>query len=121
MELFRQHTPIESHFVSGRLVNVKRDDLYGMPPAPPLAKLRGMRIVLRRLYDEGVRLTGCWDTRVSKLGLGLAACSRELPGMKCIVSYPTKKGEREPVAISEARKLGAAVYAMQGNRISICF
>lgn len=121
MSIFRQHTPIESYVVNGRRVNVKRDDLYGRSPAPPLAKLRGMRIVLRRLYDDGVRLTGCWDTRVSKLGLGLAACCRELPEMRCIVSYPTKKGEPEPVAISKARELGAEVYAIQGSRISICF
>lgn len=119
--LFRQHTPIESYFVSGRCIRVKRDDLYGVYPAPPLAKLRGMRHLLRRLYDEGIRLTGCWDTRVSKLGLGLAACSAELPGMRCIVSYPTKKGEPEPVAINHARALGAEVYATPGNRISISF
>jgi 1-aminocyclopropane-1-carboxylate deaminase/D-cysteine desulfhydrase-like pyridoxal-dependent ACC family enzyme len=121
MPLFRQHTPIESYLVNGRQVNVKRDDLYGVSPAPPLAKLRGMRVLLRRLYDDGVRLTGCWDTRVSKLGLGLAACCRELPEMKCIVSYPTRKGEPEPAAISKARELGAEVYAMKGSRISICF
>lgn len=121
MHLFRQHTPIESYVVSGRHVRVKRDDLFGLKPAPPLAKLRGMRVVLRRLYDEGVRLTGCWDTRVSKLGLGLAACSTELSGMRCVVSYPTKKGEPEPESVREARTLGAEVYATPGNRISISF
>lgn len=119
--LFRPHTPIESYTVEEREVRVKRDDLYGIYPAPPLAKLRGMRVLLRRLYDDGIRLVGCWDTRVSKLGLGLAACATELPGLRCVVSYPTKKGEVEPSCISEARALGAEVYPTPGNRISISF
>lgn len=121
MALFRQHTPIESYVVSERIVRVKRDDLYGAYPAPPLAKLRGMRVLLSRVYDSGIRLTGCWDTRVSKLGLGLAACSAEFPGMRCVVSYPTKKGEPEPASVREARTLGAEVYPTPGNRISISF
>jgi hypothetical protein len=119
--LFREHTPVERYEVDGRAVHVKRDDLYAKPPAPPLAKLRGMRVLLRRLYDDGVRLTGCWDTRVSKLGQGLAACCAELPGMRCVVSYPLKKGEPEPEAVSAAAGLGAEVYPVPGGRITVCF
>src|ERR1700755_1105001 len=97
--MFREHTPIDCYKVGGKDVHVKRDDLYARPPAPPLAKLRGLRVLLGRLYSEGVRLAGCWDTRVSKLGQGLAACCTEFADMKCVVSYPVKKGESEPEAI----------------------
>jgi hypothetical protein len=121
MSIFREHTPIEDYVVSGRRVYVKREDLYGVSPAPPLAKLRGMRVVLRQLYAEGVRLTGCWDTRVSKLGQGLAACCAEFPGMRCIVSYPTKKGEGEPASVRKAAELGAEIYPLPGSRIAICY
>lgn len=118
--LFQEHTPVNCYVVEGRAIHVKRDDLYGRPPAPPLAKLRGLRVVLSRLYDDGVRLTGCWDTRVSKLGQGLAACCAEFPGMRCIVSYPVKKGEPQPDAVRAAAELGAEVYPVPGARITIC-
>jgi 1-aminocyclopropane-1-carboxylate deaminase/D-cysteine desulfhydrase-like pyridoxal-dependent ACC family enzyme len=41
--------------------------------------------------------------------------------MRCIVSYPKKKGEPEPSWIPDARGLGAEVYPTAGNRISISF
>src|SRR5258708_1566538 len=71
--LFRKHTPVERHRLGRHAVYVKREDLYGRPPAPPLGKLRGLRIVLENAYRQGVRLAGCWDTRVSRPGAGLAA------------------------------------------------
>jgi 1-aminocyclopropane-1-carboxylate deaminase/D-cysteine desulfhydrase-like pyridoxal-dependent ACC family enzyme len=118
---FRHTTPIEIHWIKKRRIHVKRDDLYGAAPAPPLAKLRGMRLLLRKLHGEGIRLVGCWDTRISKLGEGLAACCKELPGMKCIVSYPTKQGIPEPESIKKAKDLGAEILPVPGGRINICF
>ena len=119
--LFREHTPIESYTINRWHIYVKREDLYGISPAPPIAKLRGLRPLLAKLYSQGVRLVGCWDTRVSKLGQGLAACSREFAGMKCIVSYPSKKGEGPPGCIREAEELGAEIYPVPGSRLSICY
>jgi threonine dehydratase len=119
--MFREQTPIERFMARRRLIYVKREDLYGIPPAPPLAKLRGIRVLLSRLYKEGVRLVGCWDTRVSKLGQGLAASCKEFPGMRCIVSYPTKKGEKQPESIQIAADLGAEIYPLPGSRITICY
>ncbi|MDQ3667955.1 MAG: pyridoxal-phosphate dependent enzyme [Acidobacteriota bacterium] len=119
--LFREETPIELHQVNGLSIFVKRDDLYGNLPAPPLAKLRGLRLILEQAYEGGTRLVGCWDTRVSKLGQGLAACCKEFPGMSCIVSYPTKQGEAEPTAIKSAAALGARIYPLPGGRTTICF
>jgi hypothetical protein len=47
---------------------VKRDDLFAEWPAPPLGKLRGALPLVKKLYANGVRLVGCWDTRISALG-----------------------------------------------------
>src|SRR5579871_892241 len=119
--LYRGHTPIEEVTLKGVTVYVKRDDLYGRPPAPPLGKLRGMRIVLRNLYDKNVRLVGCWDTRVSRLGEGLAAACREFPRMRAVVSYPTRRGTAVPGPVRRAREMGASTLPLRGNHVSICF
>ena len=55
--LFREHTPIETHCIRGSVVFGKRDDLFGIDPAPPLAKLRGLRLVLNEAYAGGVRFS----------------------------------------------------------------
>jgi 1-aminocyclopropane-1-carboxylate deaminase/D-cysteine desulfhydrase-like pyridoxal-dependent ACC family enzyme len=121
LHLFREETPIESYEINGRTVYVKREDLFGIFPAPPLAKLRGIRALLRRLRAENVRFVGCWDTRVSKLGQGVAAVCALFPGMRCLVSYPTKRGESTPEAITVAKALGAEILPVPGNRINICY
>jgi 1-aminocyclopropane-1-carboxylate deaminase/D-cysteine desulfhydrase-like pyridoxal-dependent ACC family enzyme len=121
ISLFRQHTPIESYRVRGSEVFVKRDDLFARKPAPPLAKLRGLRLILGNAYKGGTRLVGCWDTRISKLGEGLAACCTQFPDLECIVSYPRKKNAAEPESIKAAAKLGATVYPVPGGRLTISF
>jgi len=119
--LYREETPIEEYLVKGTRVFVKREDLYARPPAPPLGKLRGMRVVLKDMFEKQVRLVGCWDTRVSRLGHGLAAACREFPGMRPIVSYPTKKGAGIPPSIDSAQALGAEVLPLRGNHVGICY
>lgn len=119
--LFRESTPIEVYEVRGRPIHVKREDLYGIPPAPPLGKLRGLRRVLDRVHGEGCRLVGCWDTRISKLGQGVAAVSRDVPDLHCIVSYPRLKGGSEPDPIRLARELGAEVFPAPAGRVTISY
>lgn len=121
IRLFRAHTPVEEHCFDGRRIFVKREDLYGRPPAPPLGKLRGLRLVLADANKCGISLIGCWDTRVSMLGVGLAACCREFPGMRCIVSYPMGKGDTMPSPAQLARELGAELFPVPAGRINICF
>jgi hypothetical protein len=121
MNLYLEHTPIEEHNVRGRLVYVKREDLYGQYPAPPLGKLRGMRAVVRTLYNDGVRLIGCWDTRVSRLGEGLAALASEFDGLRTIVGYPVKALESVPFQITAAKQLGSTIMPLRGNVTPICF
>lgn len=120
-DLFLEHTPIEPYRVGDSVIYVKRDDMYGRPPAPPLAKLRGLRLLLAKLHAGGTRLVGCWDTRISKLGLGLAAAVRAFEDMRCVVSYPTKKGVNEPAHVTEAARLGAEIYPVPGGRINVSF
>src|SRR5260370_42096062 len=119
--LFVDDTPIEGYCLAGRSVYVKRDAVYAAPPAPPLAKLRGAMSLLTRLYSDGVRLVGCWDTRISALGQGIAACCSAFPGMKTIVAYPKIKGSAEPVPIVRAKELGGEVLPVIAGRITISF
>jgi 1-aminocyclopropane-1-carboxylate deaminase/D-cysteine desulfhydrase-like pyridoxal-dependent ACC family enzyme len=119
--LFRDHTPIEAYRAGPRCVFVKREDLYGIIPAPPLGKLRGLRLFLADAHRRGINLVGCWDTRVSMLGLGLAACCREFPGMRCIVSYPMGKADPTPPLADRAGSLGAELFPVPAARINICF
>jgi 1-aminocyclopropane-1-carboxylate deaminase/D-cysteine desulfhydrase-like pyridoxal-dependent ACC family enzyme len=118
--LFAQ-TPIEHYSVLGRQVFVKRDDLFGVHPAPPLGKLRGLEILLQRYHEQSVPVIGCWDTRVSKLGQGLAALVRGFAGMRAIVSYPIRKGCVVPKPVKIAASLGADVVPIRGNHVSICY
>ena len=64
MDLFNENTPIENYNIKGRAVYVKRDDLYGRYPAPPLGKLRGLRVLIDKYYKKSIRTIACWDTRV---------------------------------------------------------
>lgn len=114
-------TPIETHCLSQRCVLVKRDDLCSSPPAPPLGKLRGLQPILERLVAAGHKTIGCWDTRVSKLGIGLAAFARQFSGVKAIVCYPHLQNGTVPETIKMADSLGAEIVGMRGNHVSICF
>jgi hypothetical protein len=119
--IFRDDTAIERYRVGKRGVWVKRDDLYAAPPAPPLAKLRGAMSLLARLYSEGFRLVGCWVTRISALGQGIAACCTTYPGMRVIVAYPKSKGSDTPEPVVQASKLGGEVLPVVAGRITISF
>jgi len=120
---FLENTPIEEYKVGSETVYVKREDLYGQDPMPPLAKLRGIRIVLNRLYEQGCRTVGVLDTRVSKSGWGVAAVRKfEHPDMRLMLGFPiTKALNFAPPQHIEAQKLGAELYPCQGTRQSIMY
>ena len=121
MKYLSQQTPIERYLVRGREVFVKRDDLFGKYPAPALGKLRGLEVLLASYHERGFRVVGCWDTRVSKLGQGVAALIRKFSGMHALISYPHRKGYAVPNQIQIAEELGAEVIPMSGNHVSICY
>jgi 1-aminocyclopropane-1-carboxylate deaminase/D-cysteine desulfhydrase-like pyridoxal-dependent ACC family enzyme len=116
---YRDDTPIEEHVLRGRRIFVKRDDLYGSSPSPPLAKLRGLRRVLDRAYTGGTRLVGCWDTRVSKLGLGVAVACVEHEGLRCVLAFPQRKGESAPQPLLDACAFGAELLPLKPNHVDI--
>ena len=119
--MYLEHTPIETHCLDGRHVFVKRDDLFGIAPMPPLGKLRGLRRILDGLHANGARLVGCWDTRVSKLGLGVAIACRMLPAMRCVLAYPEKPGDGPPPALAQAADFGATLLPLKPNVVDVCF
>jgi hypothetical protein len=117
----RGSTPLERYELEGEEVWVKRDDLFASWPAPPLGKLRGAIGLLRKLYGEGVRLVGCWDTRVSALGQGIAVLAKQFRGLRVIVAYPANQGSIIPEPLRIASNLGAEVLPVRAGRINISF
>ena len=119
--LFREHTPLEVHRVGGREVFVKREDLYGIPPCPPLAKLRGIRGLLARLHGGGTRLVGCWETGVSRVGEGVIVACREWPGMSAVVFHAVRKSTPEPECARRIRELGGDSEGIPVNTLPVCW
>lgn len=113
--LLRDRTPVRAYRIGRKIVHVKRDDLFGRHPAPPLGKLRGLVPVLERLHASGQRLVGCWDTRISQLGHGLAVLASRFDGMRTVVVYPAARDGREPENVALARQYGAVVVPDRGN------
>ena len=99
-------TPIEKHTVANRAIFVKRDDLYGKPPAPPVAKLRGLEVLVRRLSSDGQELIGCFEARVSSIGQGVAAVCSGNHKLSCIVAYPEIRGAVLSPSLTSAKELG---------------
>lgn len=114
-------TPIEVHSVSGRRVLVKRDDLCCEPPVPPLGKLRGLDVIVSSLPASGRRTIGCWGSRVSNVGVGLAAAMRDVRRGRAVLCYPQLKNEPIPETVRLAEALGADIVPMRGNHVSICY
>lgn len=117
--MLRYGTPIEKYRVKNKAVYVKREDLAGISPAPPLGKIRGLVEVVSRLHSEGYKLIGCWDTNVSKLGLGLAVAATKFTKLKAIVGYPDTKAL--PEYLKTAQSLGATLYSTRPNYPLVCF
>jgi 1-aminocyclopropane-1-carboxylate deaminase/D-cysteine desulfhydrase-like pyridoxal-dependent ACC family enzyme len=114
-------TPIERVKTRGRVVLVKRDDLYARAPAPPVAKLRGLERLIPRLRAEGIELVGCFEASVSSIGQGLAALCNGLPGIRCVVAYPFVRNRELTASLSNAKALGADLLPIPSNYVGICY
>lgn len=99
---------------------VKREDLCAVPPAPPLGKLRGLQSMVATLLARNIHTIACWDTRVSKLGIGLAVALRETMHATPVFIYPHLRNSPVPDNARQAAALGAEVIPMRGNHVSIC-
>ncbi len=117
-------TPIEEYNLDGHDLFVKRDDLFlasAQPMAPALAKLRGARIVLQKMKEEGITKVACYDTRISKSGQGIAFLCKEL-GLHCAVGFPKLKALTElPEQQRKSHEMGAEVWGVQPGRTAPCY
>ncbi len=118
--MFQEVTPIERYKIGSSEVYVKREDLFGQPPAPPLAKLRGARILLRKLRNIGIQKIGVYDTRISKAGQGIACVCKELD-MECLAGFPQIKGTELTETHIIAEQQGAKLYPLTAGRTNICY
>lgn len=123
MSLLSAVTPLEAYEVQGRRVWVKREDLATNPPAPALAKLRGVLPHLERVKAAGRQIVGVLDTRISKSGWGVAAVARELGGLEVWAFYPALKADAGRIREQEAQaqRLGAKLCPLKGGRCAILY
>ena len=121
--ILRNNTPVEQYEISGRTINVKREDLSTFWPAPSLAKLRGCLLRLEKVKEAGYTLVGCLDTRISKSGWGVAYLVNRIGDMEVHAYYPELKSERgykhQQQHMSEF--LGATLHPMVGGRTAILY
>ncbi len=117
--MYLEDTPIEIYEIDKIPVNVKRDDLFALPPAPPLGKLRGLRAILPRLRSEGKFQIGCFEAHRSQVGVAVAAACANEPGFFCTVVYP--QFGRAPLrdTVVSAKSLGARIIPIRGNHVPI--
>lgn len=119
--MWLEETPVEQYKIGSETVYVKREDMYGQYPAPPLAKLRGARLRIKELVEEyHYKLIGVFDTRISKAGQGVAVICQEI-GVECWTGFPQLKdtpiSERHKIAES----LGAKLYPMKAGRTAVVY
>ncbi len=115
-----ENTPVEEYSVNGYDIYVKRDDLFGQYPAPPLSKLRGTSVLLKRMKGAGVKMVGVFDTRVSKSGQGVAYLCRELK-LECMAGFPLLKGSNISKSHEIALELGARLFPMKAGRTAVLY
>lgn len=119
--MLHEVTPLEQYVIEKGEIFVKREDLYGTYPAPPLSKLRGAKIVIGKLKAEGITKIGVFDTRISKAGQGVAYLCEEM-GLKCYAGFPLLKdgiiGKNHKIA----EKLGAELIPISpASRTAVCY
>ena len=121
--IIQKNTPIENYLINGREVFVKREDLSSLPPAPALAKLRGVYNFLEGLKEKGINKFGVYDTRLSKAGWGCSAVANEIGGIEIINFYPDLKeyNHKTPENQSKVLELGHKVYGLKGGRTAILY
>ncbi len=114
-------TPIETYLLGNTKVYVKRDDLFASPPAPPMAKMRGIQHLLSRLSLGGVCLVGAFEASVSSVGHAVAAATSGMNGIRCVIGYIAT--DKRPVSESArvAKSLGAELFPLRPNVMNVCY
>ena len=117
---YMQHTPIIKYCINSKVVDVKREDMFAMPPAPQLAKLRGVYKYIKNLKKQGYNTIAAYDTRVSHAGWGVACICKEL-GLKCILFYPKLKDKPTERQQLFCEFLVAKLKPLAGGRTRILY
>jgi len=103
-------TPVETYHIQGRRIYVKRDDVFGSHPLPPLGKIRGLDGIIKNLYRKGIRTIGYWDTAISQIGQAIAVTAMKYPGLEVILSYPANESSSLPESLKIAVAYNAKLY-----------
>lgn len=92
----RENTPVETHYLQGIPILVKREDMAVDPPAPPFSKVRGLFAHLEGLKQAGVEVVGYTETSISMAGWGVAWACEEL-GLQAVLYDPQYKKTPPPL------------------------
>lgn len=122
MGIIKYGTPIEQYNLGGKDIYVKREDLSSAPPAPALAKLRGVYKRLIKVKEMGYKTIGVMDTRVSKSGLGCGAIANELGGLEVVNFYPHLVSEKgTPENQQKVLDIGHKIHPLSGGRTAVLY
>jgi threonine dehydratase len=113
------NTPVETYWLDGQWVCVKREDLCSPYPGPGFAKIRGIAEYLRGLRTLAPAV-GVLSTLVSRAGWGTAYICQEL-GMVCHNFHPKTDRTDLPVGryCEEVKKLGGRNIPLVNSRGSV--
>lgn len=122
MSIIVNNTPVELYNINGRDVYVKREDLSSNPPAPSLAKLRGVYKRMLKIKDKGIKTIAVMDTRVSKSGLGCSAIANEIGGINVVNFYPHLVSQiGVPEVQQKVLDIGHKIHALKGGRTAVLY
>lgn len=114
-------TPIETYYVHGIPVLVKREDLCCPFPGPSFSKMRGVYAHMRSRPEQVI---GVLDTFHSKAGWAVSYCAREL-GKQVVNFWPRFKADpAEGLARDQQRyaeALGATLVDLPAGRSSVLY
>lgn len=122
-KLIVNNTPWESHFVKGREIWVKREDLCCPYPGPSFSKIRGIEKYLNDAVNNNLHIPsriGVVDSIHSKAGWGVSFICREM-NIPCTVFYPVLKSEGDKIRAfqKQCAKQGAELISLPATKSAV--
>lgn len=124
-DLIVNNTPLETHYIHGVPILVKREDLCSPEPGPSFSKMRGVVEHIKNLPPT-VRMIGVLDTYHSKAGWAVAYACRAL-GKDCVDFWPRFKADEYRGGLPprkqqyHASNLGAVLVDLQAGRSAVLY